>query len=141
MSTVTIQGKPYGPNDQIPFKYSEFEPYDRTSAQARFPPHTNKWKHTGIHKDHSPSVVEQMKKFASHLPFSPDYWKIRANNKALDEYKKWQKHNPNATDAEKTARLDQYNAALKKGGKKRSRKYRKSSKSKSRKNRKTRSRK
>ena len=125
--------------------FAGVRPFDRTSAAAGFHP-TNKWKHhTGIQKDHSPSVVEQMTKFASHLPFSPDYWKIRANNKAFEEYKKWQKHNPNATDAEKTARLEQYNAALKKGGKKRSRKSRKSSKSKksskSRKNRKTRSRK
>jgi hypothetical protein len=56
MSSITINGKTYGPNDPVPYHLSGHLPYNRTSAQAGFtmdppkswtaPPHTKNRKST-----------------------------------------------------------------------------------------------
>jgi hypothetical protein len=122
--------------------YADAKPYDRGPLTP--------WKHSGIRKpsvlDRVSAGLQNIKKFASHLPISSEYWKIRANNKALDEYQKWNIANRKkatkyqATDEQKVARFNEYEASLK-GGKNKSRKSRKNRKTRSRKNRKTRSRK
>jgi hypothetical protein len=116
--SVTIKGKTYGSKDQIPYELSGFAPYNATAEQNRFYTNTQK-KHTGINKDHSPSVFDRLSNVGRQASnFARNVMSdFKHPLSVVNEYKRFRAKNT-------------------RGGKKKSRKS-----GKSRKNRKTRSRK